>query len=85
MNRVGSYIASGSFLDLGLPPPIGSVVRTFFLALNLFSAACDGDELAANPGGILQYGGPILYLIMPEYKCLSNPHTGLRISFFLLF
>ncbi|KAK1579832.1 ABC transporter [Colletotrichum navitas] len=44
--------------------PIGSVVRAMFLALNLFSTACDGRQLASNPGGILQYGGPILYLLL---------------------
>ncbi|OHE93444.1 ABC transporter [Colletotrichum orchidophilum] len=44
--------------------PIGSVVRAMFLVLNLFSTACDGRQLAANPGGILQYGGPILYLVL---------------------
>ena len=43
---------------------MGSLVRALFLALNLFSATCDGKELAANPGGILQYGGPILYLVL---------------------
>lgn len=43
---------------------MGSLVRALFIALNLFSATCDGKELAANPGGILQYGGPILYLIL---------------------
>ncbi|KAK4232590.1 putative transporter [Podospora fimiseda] len=44
--------------------PIASVCRALFLALNLFSTACDGNSLASNPGGILQYGGPILYLIL---------------------
>ncbi|KAF4781125.1 ABC transporter [Colletotrichum scovillei] len=44
--------------------PIGSVVRAMFLVLNLFSTACDGRQLAAYPGGILQYGGPILYLVL---------------------
>lgn len=44
--------------------PIGSAVRAFFVALNLFSTTCDGEELASNPGGILRYGGPILYLII---------------------
>src|SRR3569833_1731829 len=33
-----------------------------FLALNLFSTTCDGDAISTNPGGILLYGGPILYL-----------------------
>ncbi|KAH8904454.1 P-loop containing nucleoside triphosphate hydrolase protein [Coniochaeta sp. PMI_546] len=44
--------------------PIGSVVRSMFLVLNLFSTTCVGDQIAPNPGGILQYGGPILYLII---------------------
>ncbi|KAL2194308.1 hypothetical protein P885DRAFT_43208 [Corynascus similis CBS 632.67] len=44
--------------------PITSVVRALFVALNLFSTACDGQQLASNPGGMVQYGGPILYLIV---------------------
>ncbi|KAK7931416.1 ABC transporter A family member 3 [Apiospora marii] len=44
--------------------PIGSIVRTLFIALNLFSAACDGFQLAPNPSAITVYGGPILYLII---------------------
>jgi ABC-type multidrug transport system ATPase subunit len=44
--------------------PIGNVVRTFFVALNLFSTACDGEMLRSNPGSLLAYGGPILYLIL---------------------
>ncbi|KAK5626179.1 hypothetical protein RRF57_001894 [Xylaria bambusicola] len=44
--------------------PIGSIVRMLFVALNLFSTACDGQDLRSNPGSILAYGGPILYLIV---------------------
>ncbi|KAI0407227.1 hypothetical protein F4802DRAFT_45445 [Xylaria palmicola] len=44
--------------------PIGSVVRTLFVALNLFSTACDGEQLRSAPGSLLAYGGPILYLIL---------------------
>jgi ABC-type multidrug transport system ATPase subunit len=44
--------------------PIGSATRGLFLAVNLFSAACDDDKLSSNPGGMLQYGAPILYLIV---------------------
>lgn len=44
--------------------PIGSVVRALFIALNLFSTACDGTSSAANPAAITFYGGPILYLIL---------------------
>ena len=35
-----------------------------FVALNIFSTTCSGKEIASYPGGILQYGGPILYLIV---------------------
>ncbi|TLD06535.1 uncharacterized protein PgNI_08324 [Pyricularia grisea] len=44
--------------------PIGSAVRGFFIALNLFSSTCQDQELAPNPGGFLQYGSPIMYLII---------------------
>ncbi|GAP87040.1 putative ABC transporter [Rosellinia necatrix] len=44
--------------------PIGNVVRTLFVALNLFSTTCDGEQLRGNPGDLLAYGGPILYLIL---------------------
>ncbi|KAK1759578.1 ATP-binding cassette sub-family A member 5 [Echria macrotheca] len=44
--------------------PICSVTRALFLAMNLFSTSCVGESLAPNPGGIQQYGGPILYLFL---------------------
>ncbi|TFB06639.1 ATP-binding cassette sub-family A member 3 [Trichoderma ghanense] len=47
--------------------PIGSVARAMFLAANLFATACDDIELSATPGGLKQYGGPILYLVI---QCL---------------
>lgn len=47
--------------------PIGSATRALFLTTNLFSTACDGNELSTNPGGITQFGGPILYLVI---QCL---------------
>ena len=47
--------------------PIGSAMRALFLSVNLFSTACDGDSLSDNPGGILQYGSPILYLIVQSF------------------
>jgi ATP-binding cassette subfamily A (ABC1) protein 3 len=44
--------------------PIGSAMRALFLAVNLFSTACDGNEVSSTPNGILQYGSPILFLIV---------------------
>jgi ATP-binding cassette subfamily A (ABC1) protein 3 len=43
---------------------MGSLIRAMFVALNIFSTTCSGKEIASYPGGILQYGGPILYLII---------------------
>lgn len=47
--------------------PIGSIMRALFLGTNLFASACDGSKLSENPGDILRFGGPILYLII---QCL---------------
>lgn len=51
------YIISAFF-------PIGSVVRSLFIGLNLFFSACDGNATASNPAAINVYGAPILYLIL---------------------
>lgn len=47
--------------------PIGSAIRGLFLALNVFSSACDDTVISDNPGGILFYGSPILYLIVQSF------------------
>jgi len=46
---------------------MGSLIRSLFVALNIFSTTCSGRQLASYPGGILQYGGPILYLIVQVF------------------
>ncbi|PFH59356.1 hypothetical protein XA68_12485 [Ophiocordyceps unilateralis] len=51
-----------SHLVLSALAPIGSVVRSLFIATNLFSTACDGRKLSSRPAGLALYGGPILYL-----------------------
>ncbi|KAH8666672.1 hypothetical protein BX600DRAFT_412595 [Xylariales sp. PMI_506] len=51
------YIISAVF-------PIGSIVRTMFVTLNVFSAACSGQELQPSPTAMTAYGAPILYLIV---------------------
>ncbi|KAF9875972.1 ABC transporter [Colletotrichum karsti] len=63
VTKVDDYLLVVHFV-ISAVAPIGSVIRTMFLVLNLFSTACDGRQLAQNPGGMLQYGGPILYLIL---------------------
>lgn len=55
--EIGHYVISAVF-------PIGSVVKSFFVTLNLFSAACDDQRLTDNPAGMKYYGGPILYLVL---------------------
>ncbi|ROT43326.1 ABC transporter [Sodiomyces alkalinus F11] len=51
--------------------PISSIFRTFLVALNIFSTACEDDRLAPNPAGMLQYGGPILYLVVQSALLLG--------------
>ncbi|RKK23812.1 hypothetical protein BFJ69_g15637 [Fusarium oxysporum] len=51
--------------------PIVSATRAIFLTLNLFSAACDGPKLSSNPGNILQYGGPIIYLTVQSFVLVA--------------
>ena len=63
VNKIDSTLLVVHFV-ISVFTPMGSLIRTLFLALNLFSATCDGKQLASNPGGILTYGGPILYLIL---------------------
>ncbi|KAK6851282.1 ABC transporter [Apiospora arundinis] len=65
--------------------PIGSIVRTLFIALNLFSAACDEFQLAPNPAAITVYGGPILYLIIQSillFGILIWYDSGVGLNFF---
>ncbi|KAH6702826.1 hypothetical protein BKA61DRAFT_619634 [Leptodontidium sp. MPI-SDFR-AT-0119] len=63
VNKIDDYLLVVHFV-VSLVTPMGSLIRTMFLALNIFSTTCDGKQIASNPGGILQYGGPILYLIV---------------------
>jgi len=44
--------------------PAGNLLRALLLTFNEFSLLCRGNDIASYPGGILVYGGPILYLIL---------------------
>ena len=44
--------------------PVASATRALFLVTNLFSTACDGNDISTNPGRLTGYGGPIIYLIV---------------------
>ncbi|XMA18816.1 hypothetical protein WAI453_011607 [Rhynchosporium graminicola] len=66
VNQIDHYLLVVHFV-VSLVTPMGSLIRTLFLALNIFSTTCDGKQIASNPGGILRYGGPILYLIIQVF------------------
>lgn len=44
--------------------PIVSALRALFVALNQYKLSCDGERISSDPGGIMYYGGPILYLVI---------------------
>ncbi|MCJ1419949.1 hypothetical protein MMC32_006305 [Xylographa parallela] len=44
--------------------PTGSLIRSLFISLNIFSIICVNTSIASYPGAITVYGGPILYLIL---------------------
>lgn len=47
--------------------PSSSLIRSFFVAFNIFGILCDSNSLESGisyPGNISAYGGPILYLIL---------------------
>ncbi|KAH6618153.1 hypothetical protein B0J18DRAFT_483337 [Chaetomium sp. MPI-SDFR-AT-0129] len=63
VHRIDSLLVVVHFV-VSVIAPITSVVRALFVALNLFSTACDDRVLSASPGGMLLYGGPVVYLIV---------------------
>jgi ATP-binding cassette, subfamily A (ABC1), member 3 len=63
VNKIDGFLTIVHF-TISAITPMGSLVKTLFVALNIFSSTCSGEELTSNPGGILWYGGPILYLIV---------------------
>ena len=66
VNKIDSYLLIVHF-TISLVTPMGSLIRALFVALNIFSTTCSDKALAPYPGGILQYGGPILYLILQAF------------------
>ncbi|KAI9648179.1 hypothetical protein NHQ30_002811 [Ciborinia camelliae] len=70
INEIDSILIIVHFV-ISVFTPMGSLIRALFVALNLFSTTCSGEELAPYPGGILQYGGPILYLIIQIFALFA--------------
>ncbi|KAM4062839.1 ABC transporter [Hirsutella rhossiliensis] len=62
-NKIDSTILICHFI-ISLFAPIGSAMRALFISTNLFSAACDGQQISARPGSFVMYGGPITYLVI---------------------
>ncbi|KAI1106585.1 P-loop containing nucleoside triphosphate hydrolase protein [Jackrogersella minutella] len=84
VNRIDQSIIIAHFV-ISVFVPIGSIVRTMFVTLNLFSVTCDGDLIQPNPGALTAYGGPILYLIVQSvlYFCFLLWHDSGSGSSFL--
>ena len=61
-NKVDNNLLITHF-TFGLITPAGNLIRALFVALNVFSVLCEGNQIASYPGKITLYGGPILYLI----------------------
>jgi ATP-binding cassette subfamily A (ABC1) protein 3 len=70
VNKIDDYLLIVHF-TISLITPMGSLIRALFVALNIFSTTCDGKQLASYPAGILQYGGPILYLILQIFALFA--------------
>lgn len=70
INKIDRYLQIVHF-TISAVTPMGSLIRTLFVALNLFSTTCSGRELALYPAGMLQYGGPILYLILQVFALFA--------------
>lgn len=71
-NKVDNYLLITHF-TIGLITPSGNLIRALFVALNVFSTTCAGNQIASYPGKITLYGGPILYLIGQSFFLFGMP------------
>lgn len=69
-DKIESYVSIAHFA-IAIVSPIGSLGRSTFTALNVFSILCRGREVASYPGEITLYGGPILYLVVQAFLLLG--------------
>jgi ATP-binding cassette, subfamily A (ABC1), member 3 len=63
VDKINSYINITHFA-IATVTPMGNLARSMYVAFNIFSLDCRGQDLATYPGEITLYGGPILYLIV---------------------
>ncbi|KAF8555139.1 P-loop containing nucleoside triphosphate hydrolase protein, partial [Imleria badia] len=75
-NRTITIIRKPSFppdFTLSVLSPVGSVLRSALVSINLFSLLCDGSAPVPTSamGDIMRYGGPILYLFVYGFVLLG--------------
>ncbi|KAK2756497.1 hypothetical protein FQN54_005390 [Arachnomyces sp. PD_36] len=62
-DKVNSYINVAHFA-ISAVSPVGSLTRSMFTVMNVFSILCRDKQIISYPGEIVLYGGPIVYLIV---------------------
>lgn len=68
---------------LALISPMANLTRALFVSLNVFNLICRDRSIAAYPGELTLYGGPILYLVLQSvclYGILLWWDSGLNFS-----
>ncbi|KAI9825711.1 MAG: hypothetical protein M1826_006895 [Phylliscum demangeonii] len=61
--KLDSYLKIVHF-TVALITPSGNLARAMLIAVNSFSIDCQDKKFISNAGGLVVYGGPILYLIL---------------------
>ncbi|KAJ9227162.1 hypothetical protein DTO027B5_830 [Paecilomyces variotii] len=64
--KIDSYVNIAHF-TIAIVTPVGSLARSMFVSLNIFSILCRDRQVAPYAGEITLYGGPILYLILQTF------------------
>lgn len=89
VNRIDDSITIAHF-TISLVSPSANLARALLVTLNEFSLNCRDYSYITYPGGILVYGGPILYLIVQfillfSYLVWYDGGGRLKLGFFGLF
>lgn len=81
-DKIDTYLNIFHFTFASITPT-GNLIRAMFVALNVFSVSCHGNQISSNPGAMILYGGPITYFIVQSLVLLgillwydSGPLTG---------
>ncbi|KAL7420361.1 hypothetical protein Q5752_005331 [Cryptotrichosporon argae] len=73
---------------IGIINPVGNILRAALVSINMFSLLCDGlgNRTTAPYSSILQFGGPVLYLVLQAafaFGVLVYVDSGMPIPAFL--